>query len=135
MPTSISTTQKTTSPSSADMFKALIKDIAARKAITRLTDSALGRALLKKLVSLASEKLGVPLEAHPCPDAPGFWLVTAGAHGADLNLQCSIRTGTLAEIIELAAHAWLEDKPLDKDEVQALLLRSLNIKPPSGDAS
>lgn len=117
------------------MFKAFIKDLAARKAIALLTDSMLGRALLKKLAALASERLGAPLEAHPCSDTPGFWKVTAGAPGADLNLQCCIRTETLAEIIELAAHAWLENKPVDKDAVQALLLRSLNVTPPSGDAS
>ena len=108
------------------MLKNMLKDVATRKAITLLTDSMLGRALVRKLVAQVSKQVGAPLQAQPCDDSLGFWLVTAGAPGADLQLQCRIRTETLAEIIELAAKAWLEDKALDMKELQPILLRALN---------
>ena len=114
------------SPSSADSFKSLIKDIAAHKAITLLTDSMLGRAMLKKLVAHAGRKLNIPLSAEPCTDPPGFWLLQAGEPGADLHLQCRIRTETLSEIAELAAESWLEDKKLEKEQIRAIIVQATN---------
>lgn len=110
------------------MFKSILKDIAARNAIARLTDSMLGRALIGKLVSMASKQLGIPLEAKPCDTMPGFWQIKAGAPGADMLVECRIRTATLAELLELAAHAWLEDRPLDAQTLQSLLLSALRAK-------
>lgn len=66
------------SHSSADSFKSLIKDIAAHKAITLLTDSMLGRAMLKKLVAHAGKKLNIPLSAEPCTDTPRLLVAPGG---------------------------------------------------------
>ena len=43
------------------MLKNMLKDVATRKAITLLTDSMLGRALVRKLVAQVSKQVGAPL--------------------------------------------------------------------------
>lgn len=60
-----------------------------------LSDTMIGRALLRQAVALARRKLGFQLDIQPQPGERDLWLVTAGDPGADLTLRCTVRTKTL----------------------------------------
>lgn len=53
-------------------------------------------------------------------------MLQAGEPGANLHLQCRIRTETLSEIAELAAQAWLEDEKLEKEQILAIIVQATN---------
>lgn len=107
-------------------LKKLLRDVATRKAFSMLTETMLGRTLLKKLVSVASAQLGVPLQAQPCQEDKQFWILEAGAADADMQVRCRIRNTSLTAFAEMAATAWLENKPLPKNELHSFLRRALN---------
>lgn len=113
------------------MFKTFVKDVVARKAMVLLSDSLLGRALLKKGVSMVSHQIGIPLDVQPDIAAPDFWHISAGSPSSDLCLHVRARRETLAEMIEFAANAWLEDRKLTIHDILPFLVRHMN-KPAPG---
>ena len=76
------------------MLKSLLRS-APDRVLDILSDTMIGRALLRQTVALARRKLGFQLDIQPQPGERDLWLVTAGDPGADLTLRCTVRTKTL----------------------------------------
>ena len=85
------------------MLKSLLRS-APDRVLDLLSDTMIGRAMLRQVVSLARKKLGFELDIQPQPGERDLWLVTAGDPGADLTLRCTVRTKTLAQFKSLSSH-------------------------------
>lgn len=110
------------------MIKKLAKKVGARRAVNMLTQTALGRAILRKGMSEASKKLDIPVTAEPLVDDKSVWMLQVGKPEAKLHVQCSIHVETLAELAEVACNAWLEDSSVNSDAIMAILQSATNIK-------
>lgn len=106
------------------MLKSLLRS-APNRVLDILSDSVIGRALLRQVVALARKKLGFHLDIQPQPGERDLWLVTAGDPGADLTLRCTVRTQTLAKLATPILSAWLENKPIPTEEILPLLLQAM----------
>lgn len=106
------------------MLKSLLRS-APDRVLDLLSDSVIGRALLRQVVALARKKLGFQLDIQPQPGERDLWLVTAGDPGADLTLRCTVRTQTLAKLATPILSAWLENKPIPTEEILPLLLQAM----------
>ena len=106
------------------MLKSLLCS-AAHRVPDMLSDTMLGRALLRQVVALARSRLGFQLDIQPQPEDRDLWLVTAGDPGADLTLRCTVRTQTLAKLATPILTAWLENKPIPTEEILPLLLQAM----------
>lgn len=110
------------------MLKSLLRSTPNR-VLDILSDTMIGRALLRQVVALARKKLGFHLDIQPQPGERDLWLVTAGDHGADLTLRCTVRTKTLAQLATPVLTAWAEDKPIPTAELLPLLLTAMRKEP------
>lgn len=106
------------------MLKTLLRS-APNRMLDILSDSVIGRALLRQVVALARKKLGFELDIQPQPGERDLWLVTAGNPGADLTLRCTVRTKTLAKLATPVLTAWAENKPIPTAELLPLLLAAM----------
>lgn len=106
------------------MLKTLLRS-APNRVLDILSDTMLGRALLRQVVAIARKKLGFELDIQPQPGERDLWLVTAGDQGADLTLRCTVRTKTLAQLATPVLTAWAEDKPIPTAELLPLLLAAM----------
>lgn len=106
------------------MLKALLRN-APNRVLDILSDTMIGRALLRQAVALARRKLGFQLDIQPQPGERDLWLVTAGDPGADLTLRCTVRTKTLAQLATPILTAWVDDKPIPTAELLPLLLTAM----------
>lgn len=108
------------------MLKEFLKTLVEKNAIGKLTDSMLGRVAMRKLVSLGSRELGIPLALDPDDASPEYWILTAGEAGADLQLRCRLHKETLQELLNTAATAWLEKRKVPGEEILAFLVKHMN---------
>lgn len=106
------------------MLKSLLRSTPNR-VLDILSDTMIGRALLRQAVAIARRKLGFELDIQPQPGERDLWLVTAGDPGADLTLRCTVRTQTLAKLATPILTAWLENKPIPSEEILPLLLQAM----------
>lgn len=106
------------------MLKSLLRSVPNR-VLDILSDSVIGRALLRQAVALARRKLGFHLDIQPQPGERDLWLVTAGDPGADLTLRCTVRTTTLAQLDTPILSAWVDDKPIPTEQLLPLLLTAM----------
>lgn len=106
------------------MLKTLLRS-APNRVLDILSDTVVGRALLRQAVALARRKLCFHLDIQPQPGERDLWLVTAGDPGADLTLRCTVRTKTLAQLATPILTAWVEDKPIPTAELLPLLLTAM----------
>lgn len=90
-----------------------------------LSDNILGRAMLRKVVSHVSGKLGFRIAIQPDASALDSWLIEFGNPGSGLNLHCLVQTQVLLQLATPILTAWLEDKPFPQKEVVAILLSSM----------
>lgn len=94
-----------------------------------LSDNVLGRAMLRKIVALASRKLGFRVGIQPDASAPASWLVELGNPGCGLNLRCTVCSQVLVQLAIPILTAWLEDKPFPQKEVVDVVLSSMKGRP------
>lgn len=106
------------------MLKSLLRS-APDRVLDLLSDTMIGRALLRQAVALARRKLGFALDIQPQPGERDLWLVTAGDPGADLTLRCIVRTKTLAQLATPILTAWADDKTIPTAELLPLLLTAM----------
>ena len=106
------------------MLKTLLRN-APNRVLDILSDTMIGRALLRQAVTLARRKLAFQLDIQPQPGVRDLWLVTAGDPGADLTLRCTVRTKTLAKLATPILTAWVDDKPIPTAELLPLLLTAM----------
>lgn len=106
------------------MLKSLLRS-APNRVLDLLSDTMIGRALLRQVVALARKKLGFHLDIQPQPGERDLWLITAGDQGADLTLRCTVRTKTLAQLATPVLTAWAENKPIPTEELLPLLLAAM----------
>lgn len=78
------------------MLKAFLRS-APNRALDILSDTMIGRTLLRQVVALARKKLGFELDIQPQPGERDLWLVTA----------------------------WVDDKPIPTAELLPLLLTAM----------
>ena len=102
------------------MLKSLLRS-APDRVLDLLSDTMIGRALLRQVVALARKKLGFALDIQPHPGERDLWLVTAGDPGADLTLRCTVRTKTLAQLASPILSAWAENKPIPAEKILPIL--------------
>ena len=106
------------------MLKSILRS-APDRVLDLLSDTMIGRALLRQAVALARRKLGFELDIQPQPEARDLWLVTAGDPGADLTHRCTVRTKTLAQLATPILTAWVDDNPIPTAELLPLLLTAM----------
>lgn len=68
------------------MLKSLLRS-APDRVLDLLSDTMIGRALLRQVVALARKKLGFALDIQPQPGERDLWLVTAAHHQQVIRLQ------------------------------------------------
>lgn len=102
------------------MIKKFIKEVVVNKAALLFSDSIIGRALLRKGVSLISHKVGLPMDVQP-DTTPNFWLIRVGETEANLCVTLRAQTQTLIELIEFAADAYLNNKKLKLQDILPIL--------------
>ncbi len=90
-----------------------------------LMTSALGRAALPKIVSHLSSKADILIQLRTTPDENDAWLIDIGEPGANLRLHASVSPETLAEILEIAIQAWVQDSPISWEVLQPIILQAL----------
>ncbi len=108
------------------MLKEFLKTLVEKNAIGKLSHSMLGRVAMRKLVSLGSRELGIPLALEPDGDSSDYWILTAGEAGANLHLRCRLHKETLQELLNTAATAWLEKRKVPGEEILAFLVKHMN---------
>ena len=106
------------------MLKSLLRS-APDRVLDLLSDTMIGRALLRQAVALARRKLGFQLDIQPQPGECDLWLVTAGDPGADLTLRCTVRTKTLAQLATPVLTAWAENKPIPVEKILPILQEAM----------
>lgn len=106
------------------MLKTLLSS-APDRVLDILSDTMIGRALLRQTVALARRKLGFQLDIQPQPGERDLWLVTAGDPGADLTLRCTVRTKTLAQLATPILTAWVDDKPIPVEKILPILQEAM----------
>ena len=110
------------------MIKKLIKKIGARKVVNMLTQTSLGRALLRKSIIEVSKKLDIPVTAEQNADNASVWMFRVGKPEAHLHLQCYIHVDTIADLAEVASNACINDTMVGGDEIMAILQSATNVE-------
>ena len=108
------------------MLKEFVKKLALMGALSRLPDTMMGRALLRQAVSIASKETMLPLSLDKDGKESDYWQLTAGTPDAGIYIRCRIRSGSLSELIDTAATAWLENRKLRPDDIMQFLVKHLN---------
>ncbi|MBQ1960601.1 MAG: DUF1232 domain-containing protein [Akkermansia sp.] len=109
------------------MIKALLHKT-QHVAINLLSDTVIGRAALRKAVSIASDKIGCPLTLEPATADRKLWNLSMGGTDADLHVQATITSERLEELLTLILDAWVDKRPLSADELHPIILQSLQPK-------
>lgn len=89
-----------------------------------LSDNVLGSALLRKVVSIASRKLGFRVGIQPLERASDSWLVEHGNPESGLNLSCTVRSQVLVQLATPVLTVGLYDTPFPQNEVMDIVLDS-----------
>lgn len=112
-----------------NMLKKIIRDLGAQKALSMLTSSKLGRALLRKSLSIMANKLNIPITVETNVHNNSKMIFSFGESGSNLYFQCTIHTETLAELTELAGSAWINGTKLSKDDILPVLQKATRTSP------